>query len=150
MIHWCRTGDHGVTGDAYSISNQDAIVLIHDRRIPDTAACFPWNDGSTAILEEGFDNAIDSAGAVLVSRTGNMDAISAYGYSYEINFVGSAVRGDMDLRLLTGREAMDDEAYVSGGSEVVFNGLGDKSSLNVTLASNLDSVTFTDAMVEFT
>lgn len=124
--------------------------MIFGRRVPDTAACFPWNNGSTAVLEEGFNNAIGSAGAVLVSRTGNMDTISAYGYSYEVDFVGSAVRGDMDLRLLIGQEAVDDEAHVTGVSEVVFNGLGDKSSLNISLARNLDSVTFSDALVEFT
>lgn len=124
--------------------------MVYDHRVPHTAACFPWNNGSTAVLEEGFNNAIGTAGAVLVRRTGNMDAISAYGYSYEVDFVGSAVRGDMDLKLLIGQEAVDDEAYVTGVSEVVFNGLGDKSSLNITRASNLDSVAFSDTVVQFT
>lgn len=54
------------------------------------------------------------------------------------------------LRLLIAQEAMDGQAYASGGSEVVFDGLGEASSVEVTMHSDLDDVDFTDAIVEFT
>lgn len=79
-----------------------------------------------------------------------MNATSAYGYTYGIDYAGTAVRGDMDLRLLIAQEAADDETYVTGLSEVVFDGLGEETSVEVTLSSDLDNATFTDAIVEFT
>lgn len=125
-------------------------TLRHASRIPDSAACFPWSDGNISNLESGFDEATGSTGEVLVSRTGDMDAISAYGYTYIFDFVGSAVRGDMDVRLLIAQEAADDETYANGVVEVVFEGLGEESSVDARLDSNLDNATFTDAIVEFT
>lgn len=71
---------------------------IQYNRIPDTAECFPWEAGSTSVLEAGFDDVTGEAGSVLVSRTGDETATSAYGYSYGFDFAGTAVRGDMDLR----------------------------------------------------
>lgn len=79
-----------------------------------------------------------------------MNATSAYGYKYEIDFVGSAVRGNMDLRLLIAQEAVSDGGYLAGGSEVVFDGLGEESSIEISVSSDLDNTTFTDAIVEFT
>ena len=79
-----------------------------------------------------------------------MNATSAYGYKYDIDFVGSAVRGDMDVRLLIAQEAVTDEDYVAGGSEVAFNGLGEESNAEISMSSDLDNSTFTDAIVEFT
>lgn len=67
-------------------------------RVPDTTECFPWDDGSTSALETRFGDITGSAGSVLVSRTGDGTATSAYGYNYSIDFVGTAVRGNMDLR----------------------------------------------------
>ena len=122
---------------------------VYDRRIPDTAACFPWYGGSTTVLEEGFYEATQAEGAVLVSRKGGMTATSAYEYTYKIDFAGSTVRGDMDLRLLIARKERDGAPNITGSSDVVFYGLGDESSVEVTLASDLDNAAFTDAIVEF-
>lgn len=102
------------------------------------------------MLEASFDEVTGSTGSVLVSRTGNMNATSAYGYKYDIDFVGSTVRGDMDVRLLVAQEAGTDEEYVAGGSEVVFDGLGEESSAEISISSDQDNTTFTDAIVEFT
>lgn len=124
--------------------------MLWQRRIPDTAACFPWSDGSASVLEASFDEVTGSTGSVLVGRTGNMNATSAYGYKYDIDFVGSAVRGDMDVRLLIAQEAVTDGDYAAGGSEVVFDGLGEESSTEISISSDLDNTTFTDAIVEFT
>lgn len=73
-------------------------TLSKNKRVPDTVECFPWDDGSASVLETRFDDVTGSSGSVLVSRTGDASAISAYGYTYDIDFVGTAVRGDMDLR----------------------------------------------------
>lgn len=62
--------------------------------------CFPWDDGSASALETRFDDVTGSAGSVLVRRTGDASATSSYGYSYDIDFVGTTVRGDMDLRYI--------------------------------------------------
>ena len=102
------------------------------------------------MLEASFDEVTGSTGSVLVGRKGNMNATSAYGYKYDIDFVGSAVRGDMDVRLLIAQEAITAGDYVAGGSEVVFDGLGEESSAEISISSNLDNTTFTDAIVEFT
>lgn len=106
--------------------------------------------GNTLDLEEGFDEVAGATGSVLVSRVGDLSATSAYGYTYGIDFVGTAVRGDMDVRLLIARAAEENEQYSTGISEVVFDGLGDEASVEVTVSSNLDNATFTDAIIEFT
>lgn len=54
------------------------------------------------------------------------------------------------VRLLIAQEAADGEDYATGGIEVVFDGLGEASSLDVALHSDLDDVDFADAIVEFT
>lgn len=54
------------------------------------------------------------------------------------------------VRLLIAREAGDGEEYATGGIEVVFDGLGEASSVDVALYSDLDGVEFADAIVEFT
>lgn len=54
------------------------------------------------------------------------------------------------LRLLIAQQAMEGENYASGGSEVVFDGLGEATSVEVTLSSDLDDADFSDAIVEFT
>lgn len=67
-------------------------------RIP-ANACFPWDDGATdtvGTLKDDID-AITS-GSVVVTKTGDMTATSAYGYTYDIDFEGDETRGDMDLR----------------------------------------------------
>lgn len=102
------------------------------------------------MLEDGLDEVVGVAGSVLVTRTGDGGATSAYGYSYDVDFAGPAVRGDMDLRLLIAQDAVDEGDNPTGGSEVVFDGLGDASSVEVTLSTDLSNVTFTDAIVEFT
>lgn len=48
------------------------------------------------------------------------------------------------------QEAVEGEDYASGGSEVVFDGLGEAESVDVMLYSNLDDADFADAIVEFT
>lgn len=39
-----------------------------------------------------------TSGSVVVTKTGDMTATSAYGYTYDIDFEGDETRGDMDLR----------------------------------------------------
>lgn len=121
----------------------------HMNRIPDSATCYPWVSGNTSDLEEGFDEAAGATGSVLVTRIGDLSATSAYGYTYGIDFVGTAVRGDMDVRLLIAQAAGENKEYSTGISEVVFEGLGDETSVEVTVSSNLDNATFTDAIIEF-
>lgn len=77
-----------------------------------------------------------------------MSATSSYGYLYSIDFSGEAVRGDMDMRLLTARKALDNRGFASGGSEVVFTGLGDIGNVKFSLSSDLDNATFMDAIVK--
>lgn len=120
------------------------------RRVPASPACFPWAGGNTSVLEDGFNAATGSAGAVLVSRSGNLDATSAYGYKYSIDFVGPAVRGDMDLRLLIALVATDADENATGVHDVVFDGLGQESSVVVTLPGGLYTGTFIDATVALT
>ncbi|CAM9781211.1 unnamed protein product, partial [Ectocarpus sp. 13 AM-2016] len=119
-------------------------------RVPDTAECFPWEAGSTSVLEAGFDDIIGEAGSVHVSRTGDETATSAYGYTYGIDFAGTAVRGDMDLRLLIAQETLDGEDYASDVSAVVFDGLGESSNIEVTLNDDLDNAGFADAIIGLT
>lgn len=45
---------------------------------------------------------------------------------------------------------MEGEDYASGGTQVVFDGLGEAASVEVTLYSDLDDADFADAIVEFT
>lgn len=71
-------------------------------RIPNTAAseCFPWDGaiGTATDLQAEFNAITPSTGSVVVRRTGDKTATSAYGYNYDIDFAGVEVRGDMDLR----------------------------------------------------
>ena len=53
------------------------------------------------------------------------------------------------LRLLIAQEGEEGESYASGGSEVVFDGLGEASNVEVQLSHDLDNVSFPDAIVEF-
>lgn len=68
-------------------------------RVPDTPECFPWAGGAVDTLQNIF-NAIDEVAdnSVIVTRTGDETATSAFGYTYDIAFAGADVRGDMDLR----------------------------------------------------
>lgn len=72
---------------------------INQIRIPDTTTCFPWDTTGTAtILQDEFDDITPSTGSVVVTRTGDETATSGYGYTFDIDFAGDEVRGDMDLR----------------------------------------------------
>lgn len=133
-----------------TLTRSPSYVIQYMSRVPDSATCFPWVSGDTSDLEEGFDEAAGTDGSIVISRTGDLSATSAYGYTYGIDFVGTAVRGDMDVRLLIARAAVDDEQYSTGTSEVVFEGLGDETAVAVMVSSNLDNATFTDAIIEFT
>lgn len=115
-------------------------------RVPNTPECFSWTEGNTSILERGFDVATSAPGSVLVSRSGHLNATSAYGYTYNIDFVGQAVRGDMDMRLLVAETTVDGD--FAGDVDAVFNGLGESSSVEASLSGDLDNVTYTDATVQ--
>lgn len=138
----------------YLAASQDAtaapplVSLDTRRRIPDRPACFSWAEGNASVLQEGFDLATSSPGSVLVSRSGDLSPTSAYGFTYDIDFSGEAVRGDMDLRLLVSGASANEEFV--GGFEEMFSGLGSSSSVEAALSANLDSVNFTDAVVELT
>lgn len=55
--------------------------------------------GTIATLQDSFDAITGvAAGSVVVTRTGDETATSAFGYTYDIDFAGADVRGDMDLR----------------------------------------------------
>lgn len=147
-LSWWCTDRQRSTSEAFPVLLLYLETEMH--RVPDNAECFPWKNGSALDLEAGFNEATGLTGSVQVSRTGDMDTISAYGYTYDIGFVGTAVRGNMDAWLLTLQEAVEDGGYNTGGNEVVFDGLGEPSSAEISLSSNLKNTTFTDAIVKFT
>lgn len=81
---------------------------------------------------------------------GSLNATSAYGYTYEIDYAGSAVRGNMNLRLLMARAAAEVDTNTTGVHDVVFSGLGQESSVVITLSGALDNASFVDAIVQLT
>lgn len=122
------------------------VVVVVPCRIPDTPTCLSWTGGSASSLQQGFDHATSSPGSVLVSLLGDLSAVSAFGYTYGIDFVGDSVRGNMDLRLLIPQMSVDQE--INGALETIFRGFGGSSSVEATLSLNLDNVTFADAIVQ--
>lgn len=128
------------------MGSEYARVIVVPCRIPDTPTCLSWTGGNASSLQQGFDHATPSPGSVLVSRSGDLSAVSAFGYKYGIDFAGDSVRGNMDLRLLIPQISVDQE--INGALETMFRGFGGPSSVEATLSLNLDNVTFTDAIVQ--
>lgn len=56
----------------------------------------------------------------------------------------------MNLRLLIARAAAGVDADTTGVHDVVFSGLGQESSVVVTLSGALENVSFADAIVQLT
>lgn len=60
------------------------------------------------------------------------------------------MRGNMNLRLLIAQAAADTSEDETGVHKVVFNGLGQESSVAVSLLGGLENVSFVDAIVKLT